>query len=237
MYSRCVICEHQEGADWALVLVADRNQYGRRSITPMVFANDGCGILAVAPQLKAWVRAGLVVVYSPPLERREELLKYAVQEFVRAVSLRTNILERSRVGIVARAKARSEQVVPPQGFEISEATEPAFWWLASRSETAGQALKVLSYLIGKNKLGDLTQAERTARRKTHQTRGARTCHLSTTLRTYFNRRRRRHKPSSSQAWTHMVSCRKDFSGSKLPVGRRRSATKGTLSALTAERPS
>src|SRR5437899_1527040 len=106
MYQRSVIVEHQESTDWALVLTANRNAYGRRDITPMIFANDGCGILAVAPQLKAWVRAGLVFVYSPPAERREELLKNAVNEFVRAVSLRTNILERSRVGIVARAKAR-----------------------------------------------------------------------------------------------------------------------------------
>jgi hypothetical protein len=128
----------------------------------MLFANDGCGILAVAPSLKSWVKAGLVFVYNPPPERREELLGNAVNEFVRAVSLRTNILERSRVGIVSRAKARNEQVVPPQGFVLSEAMEPAFHWLASRSETAGQALKVLTYLIGKHKLGDLTQQEREA---------------------------------------------------------------------------
>jgi hypothetical protein len=162
MYSRAVIVEHQEGGDFALVLVADRNQYGRRSITPMLFANDGCGILAVAPSLKSWTRAGLVFLYNPPQERREELLKNAVNEFVRAVALRTNILERSRVGIVARAKARNEQVVPPPGFVLSEATEPAFMWLASRSETAAQALRVLSYLISKHHLGDLTQQEREA---------------------------------------------------------------------------
>ena len=159
MYSRGVIVEHREGTDWALVLVATRNEYGRREICPMLFCCEGCGILAVAPQLKAWQRAGLVFTYNPPPERREELLGNAVNEFVRSVSLRTNILERSRVGIVARAKARNEQVVPPQGFILSEATEPAFWWLASRSETAAQALKVLTYLIGKHKLGALTLAE------------------------------------------------------------------------------
>jgi hypothetical protein len=125
----------------------------------MIFANDGCGIFAVAPNLKAWTKAGLVFVYNPLPERREELLGNAVTEFVRAVTLRTNILERSRVGVIARAKARNEQVVPPQGFVLSEATEPAFYWLASRSETAMQALKVLSYLINKWKLGALTQAE------------------------------------------------------------------------------
>ncbi len=160
MYSRGVIVEHRESTDWALVLTATRNEYGRRELCPMIFCCDGCGILAVAPSLKSWVKAGLVFIYNPPTERREELLGNAVNEFVRAVSLRTNILERSRVGIVARAKARSEQVVPPAGFVLNEATEPAFCWLASRSETAGQALRVLSYLISKHKLGDLTQAER-----------------------------------------------------------------------------
>lgn len=160
MYQRSVIVEHQEGGDWALVLTANRNEFGRRDIVPMIFANDGCGLFAVAPQLKSWVRAGLVFIYTPPADRREEILKNAVGEFVRAVGLRTNILERSRVGIVARAKARSEQfTVQPQGFVISEATEPAFWWLASRSETAAQSMRVLNYLIGKHKVGALTQAE------------------------------------------------------------------------------
>src|SRR6266481_1170143 len=116
MYSRGVIVEHREGAEWALVLVATRNEYGRREICPMLFTCNEVGPLAVAPQLKSWVRAGLVFVYNPPPERREEILKNATDEFVRAVSLRTNILERSRVGIVARSKARNEQVVPPQGF-------------------------------------------------------------------------------------------------------------------------
>ena len=159
MYSRGVVVQHVEGTDWSLVLTATRNEYGRREIVPMIFCCDGCGIFAVAPNLKSWVRAGLVFIYNPPPERREELLKNAVAEFVRAVSLRTNILERSAVGIVARAKARSEKMVPPAGFEISEATEPAFHWLASRNETAVQALKVLTYLCNKHKLGALTQSE------------------------------------------------------------------------------
>jgi hypothetical protein len=160
MYERSVIVEHQEGADWALVLVANRNAYGRRYIVPMIFANDGCGLFAVCPNLKSWIRAGLVFVYNPPPDRREELLKNAVAEFVRAVSLRTNILERSRVGIVARAKARPQQFDdPPQGFSISEASEPALWWLCGRSENAVQAMRVLRYLIGKHKLGELTRAE------------------------------------------------------------------------------
>jgi hypothetical protein len=160
MYQRSVIVEHQDGGDWALVLTANRNEFGHRDIVPMIFANEGCGLFAVAPQLKSWVRAGLVFIYSPPVDRREEILKNAVGEFVRAVGQRTNVLERSRVGIVARAKAaRAEFTAAPKGFSISEATEPAFWWLCSRSETAAQSMRVLNYLIGKHKLGALTQAE------------------------------------------------------------------------------
>jgi hypothetical protein len=159
MYSRGVIVQHIENADWSLVLTATRNEYGRRELCPMIFCCEGCGVFSAAPQLKSWVRAGLVFVYNPPPESREEILKNAVNEFVRAVSLRTNILERSAVGIVARAKARNEQVVPPQGFVLSEATEPALFWLCSRSEPASQAVKVLSYLINKHKLGALTQGE------------------------------------------------------------------------------
>ena len=157
-----VITQHVEGSDWALVLVATRSEYGRRSITPMIFANDACGIFATAPNLKQWIRAGLVYVYNPPPERREEILSNAVTEFVRQISLRSFIKERSKVGIVARLKAKTEQVVPPQGFELSEAIEPALFWLCSRNETALQAVKVLSYLITKNHIGALTQAERDA---------------------------------------------------------------------------
>lgn len=80
----------------------------------MIFANDGYGIFAVAPQLKVWVRAGLVSLYNPPVERREELLGNAVIEFVRQVSLRSYICERSKVGIVARAKARREDFNDPR---------------------------------------------------------------------------------------------------------------------------
>jgi hypothetical protein len=157
-----VIVQHVENADWALVLVATRSEYGRRIITPMIFCCEGCGIFATAPNLRQWIRAGLVYVYNPPPERREEILTNAVTEFVRQVSLRSFIKERSKVGIVARLKAKTEQVVPPQGFELSEAIEPALFWLCARNETASQAVKVLSYLITKNHIGALTQAEREA---------------------------------------------------------------------------
>jgi hypothetical protein len=159
-YDRSVVVEHVEGTDWALVLTANRSEYGRRYIVPMIFANDGCGIFATAPNLKSWQRAGLVFVYNPPPDRREEMLKNAVAEFVRTMAHRANILERSRVGIVARAKAsRQEFNNPPEGFSLSEASEPALYWLCSRNETAVQAMRVLRYLIGKHNIGALTQAE------------------------------------------------------------------------------
>ncbi len=163
MSQNSVVVQHVEDGDWALVIVASRSEYGRRSITPMIFANDGCGIFAVAPNLKQWVRAGLVYVYNPPVERRVEILNNAVTEFVRQVSLRSFIKERSKVGIVARAKARSEDFSnPPEGFELSREQEPALFWLCEKSETACQAMRVLRYLITKNHIGALTQHEREA---------------------------------------------------------------------------
>jgi len=158
-----VVVQHVESDSWALVLVATRSKYGRRSITPMIFVNAGCGIFAVAPSLKQWVRAGLVCVYDPPAERRAEVLDNAVAEFVRQVSLRSFIKERSKVGIVARAKARSEDFNdPPEGFDLNREQEPALFWLCSKSETACQAMRVLRYLITKNHIGALTQHEREA---------------------------------------------------------------------------
>ena len=50
---KSVVVQHQEVGDYALILVATRNDYGRRDICPMIFTNRDCGIFAVAPQLKA----------------------------------------------------------------------------------------------------------------------------------------------------------------------------------------
>lgn len=155
-----VVVQHQEAGDWGLVIVATRSEFGRRQIVPMIFCCEGSGIFASAPQLKQWIRSGLIYAYNPPLERREEIIGNAITEFVRQVSLYSFIRERSKVGIVARMKA--ERVVPPQGFELTEQTEPALYWLCEQSETASQALKVLSYLITKNHIGALTQHEREA---------------------------------------------------------------------------
>jgi len=126
----------------------------------MIFACEGCGIFAVCPMTKAWQRAGQVFIYSPPADMREQLLDNAIGEWVRQVGMCSNILERSRVGIVARAKASPARFDDaPAGFELSAQTEPAYYWLFSRSEPAVQAMKVARYLIEKWNLGRLTQAE------------------------------------------------------------------------------
>jgi hypothetical protein len=157
-----VVVQHQEGGDYALVLVAMRSDYGRRSIESMIFVCEGCGVFAAAPMLHQWAKAGLVYLFNPPQDRREEMLTNAVGEFVRHVSTRTFIRERSKVGIVARTRAIGVQVVPPTNFELSREREPAFFYLADQSETARQAVKILSYLITKHHIGDLTQQEREA---------------------------------------------------------------------------
>jgi len=161
MSQKSVVVQYQESGDWALILVATRSDYGRRSIVPMIFANKGCGLFAVAPMLNQWVKAGLVYEYDPPADRRDEILKNAVTEFVRQVSLRSFISERSNVGIVARARAKSNDFdSPPSGFELSRQSEPAFAWLFEKSDAAVQAMRVLRYLIAKNNIGELTQSER-----------------------------------------------------------------------------
>ncbi len=172
MLQSSVVVQHVEGSDWALVLVATRSEYGRRSITPMIFCCEGCGIFAAAPNLRQWMRCGFVYVYSPPPDRREEILNNAVNEFVRQVSLRSFIKERSKVGIVARARARSNDFNdPPEGFELHREQEPALFFLCEKSETACQAMRVLRFLITKNHIGSLTQAERNAIGERLLTRG------------------------------------------------------------------
>jgi hypothetical protein len=160
---KSVVVQHIEGGDFALILVATRSDYGRRSIVPMIFCCKGCGVFAVAPQLNQWIKAGLVFQYDPPPDQRAELLKNAVTEFIRQVGLRSFIADRSSVGIVGRAKARSEKFdKPPDGFELHRENEPAFFWLFEKTDAAEQAMRVLRYLIDKNKIGELTQGEREA---------------------------------------------------------------------------
>jgi hypothetical protein len=179
---RSVVVQHIEGVDYALILVATRNDYGRRDICPMIFCNKGCGIFAVAPMLHQWIRAGLVFQYDPPPDQRAEILKNATTEFVRQVALRSFICERSSVGIVGRAKARGEQFDnPPEGFELSQQTEPAFAWLFSKTDAAVQAMRVLRYLIAKNNIGELTQHER-------ENIGMKTLTKGETLKNVFTRR-------------------------------------------------
>lgn len=160
---RSVIAQHVESGDYALILTATRSDYGRRYITPMIFTVKGCGIFAVAPMLKQWEKAGLVFTYDPPPDQRAEILKNATNEWVRQVALRSFIAERSSVGIVARAKSKSEKFDdPPKGFELSREKEPAFFWLFEKTDAAVQAMRVLRYLIDKNGIGELTQQEREA---------------------------------------------------------------------------
>ena len=135
-----VVIEHQEGDSWALVIVVNRSAYGRRTVTPMIFTHSDCGDFSACPQLRSWARAGLVCVYTAvPPAQREELLKNAVAEFVRQVSQRSFIRERSKVGIVARARA-SKTEKPIEFFGLTRSTEPALFWLCERSSTAYQAL-------------------------------------------------------------------------------------------------
>jgi hypothetical protein len=159
MAEQSIIVEHQEGSDWALVIVVTRSAYGRRSVVPMLFVIDGCGDFAECPQLRNWARGGLLCVYNPVPEKREGLLKNAVAEYVRQVSLRSFIAERSKVGIVARHRA-SKAEKPIEFFGLTRESEPALFWLCDRSTTAYQALRVCRYLVEKHSIGSLTQAER-----------------------------------------------------------------------------
>ena len=86
-----------------------------------------------------------------------------MQEFVRQVALRSYIKECGKVGIVAKAKARSQAFdFPPPGFDTNREQEPALFWLCEKSENATQAVRILRYLIQKNGIGELSKAEREA---------------------------------------------------------------------------
>jgi len=145
----------------------------------MIFCCADTGVFATAPALKHWIHAGLMYCYNPPPDRREEMLQNATTEFIRHVAIRSFIKERSKVGIVAMAKARDVQIVPPRNFELSSVREPALFWLFDHSNTARQAVKVLTYLIEKNKLGELSQSERDAIGTKLMTKGESTKNVAT----------------------------------------------------------
>jgi len=175
-----IVVENQEGADWALVITATRSAYGRRSVVPMIFVSADCGDFAACPQLKNWARAGLVCIYNPPPTHREEILKNAVAEYVRQVSLRSFIAERSKVGILARHRA-SKSEKPIEFFGLTRESEPALFWLCDRSSSAYQALRVCRYLVEKHSIGALTQEEREAAAMKHLLQGETPKHPSQIL--------------------------------------------------------
>ncbi len=158
-----IVVHHQQGGDWALVIVCTRSQFGRRSVVPMIFCCVDCGIFATAPQLRNWQRGGLLCIYNPQPEHREEMLGNAIQEFCRQVRQRSFIRERTKVGIVARAKAASKKYDEPINFfGVTREQEPAFYFLLEHDSTAYQALRVAKFLVEKHGIGQLTQAEREA---------------------------------------------------------------------------
>lgn len=161
MTNSAVIVEHCEKGEWALVLVAMRTATGKRTLTAMIFVNDGTGVFATCPHTKGWAQAGHIQVFEPPEARRDEMLKNAVSEFVAHVAREFNVLDRSRVGIVARVKSQAAKFNDaPPGFELKQYQEPAYAWLFERSEIAVDAMRVLRVLIKQHYLGELTQAER-----------------------------------------------------------------------------
>ena len=91
------------------------------------------------------------------------MLANAVQEFCRQVGQRSFIKERTKVGIVARAKAQSKKYDEPiDFFGLTRDAEPAFFYLLEKDSTAYQALRVAKFLVEKHSIGALTQAEREA---------------------------------------------------------------------------
>jgi hypothetical protein len=146
---QCVAVQHVENSDWALVLFAT----SLCEIIPMIFYM-GSGIFETAPQLKQWRREGRVFQFDSVLpERREELLKNAVTEFVHHIARQYTVVERSSVGIVARIRARAEDEPKSANALAWLEKEPAFKWLYERTDAASQAMKVLKYLVEKNKIG------------------------------------------------------------------------------------
>jgi hypothetical protein len=143
---QCVVVQHVENSDWALVLFAT----SLCEIIPMIFYM-GSGIFETAPQLKQWRREGRVFQFDSVPERHEELLKNAVTEFVQHIARQYTVVERSSVGIAARIRARAEDATADRIAWLEK--EPAFKWLYERTDAAPQAMKVLKYLVEKNKIG------------------------------------------------------------------------------------
>ena len=160
MTSFCVIVEHQEAADWALVLTASRTG-DQRFFTPFLFACDSDGMFAACPNADIYARLGKLRVFKTrglTPEVRAELLKNAVADIVGQIRQVSSVLEHTRVGIVQKIQAMGyDQALP--NFELGD--EPAFRWLYEhkRGESAVAAMRVCRYLADKYGLGKLSLEE------------------------------------------------------------------------------
>lgn len=160
MTSFCVVVEHQEAADWALVLTASRTG-DRRFFTPFLFACDSVGLFAACPNADIWARRNKLRVFkthglTPTV--CEELLKNAVADLLGQIRQVSSVLEHTRVGLITKVKAMGyDQALP--NFSLDD--EPAFRWLYEhkRGESAVQAMRVCRYLADKHGLGKLSLQE------------------------------------------------------------------------------
>ena len=160
----CVIVEHQQGPDWALVLTASRVGE-RRHFTPFIFAFGTDGLFATCPNADAWAHHGKLRLFSahgrtPAI--REELLRNAVADVVKHCHNAGTVLEHTRVGFVKGLRAAPYVNALPN-FKSALDNEPAFEWLyeskGSDSDYAVQALCICKYLAAKHGLDKLSLAE------------------------------------------------------------------------------
>lgn len=158
--SYCVVVEHCEAADWALVLTASR-MGDQRCFTPFLFACDSAGLFAACPNADIWARRNKLRVFKTQglnPDVREELLKNSVADIVGQIRQISNVLEHTRVGILTKMQAMGyDQALP--NFTLDD--EPAFRWLYEhkRGESAVAAMRVCRLLADKHGLGKLSLQE------------------------------------------------------------------------------
>jgi len=137
------------GADWALLLIAEKGLSGRK-ISPVVYATRSSLLYAICPT------KGLRVANNDHKEALAEMISNDFQ----VVKSSTNVLAFAETSLLNNIKAWPYRE-PLQDFALQQTS--TFTWMYSSSkfrDDVENALRLCRYLIDKHHLGDWTMAEK-----------------------------------------------------------------------------
>jgi hypothetical protein len=152
---KAVVVTYRERDDWALILIAWRDQFGQRGISPLIIVPQ------TSVMLLGLCGAGTYVLPTAHVKEslREECLKNAVADYVRqAREEYMRVIEQASPGLIQNLRTLSYDEAT-SGFQVP--VDAAFRRLCNSrvSDKAMAALRLVRFLADKHKLGEPTLEE------------------------------------------------------------------------------